>query len=140
MILKSPAAMTIQFSTGSGGVYPGALMGTVAFIRQKFYDAIHNRDERQRYARSRRGVSRPTYDKQLEAIEPALRGDLPVIFRTNSDGDIRRALMIVEEFKLKPILVGSLYNTSLSALLKEKKIPVILSLDFPRRAADLPEG
>ena len=141
-IVKAPAGLTVQFSagTGGGGGYPGSLMGTVTFIRQRFYDAIHSRDQRQRYNRNKRGITRPEYDKQLAALEPVLAGEVPVIFRVTSDGDIHRAVTITEEFKLKPILTGTIYNTKLVALLKSKNIPVILSLDFPRRQTDLPDG
>src|SRR5207244_707342 len=53
LVLRAPVALTVQFSTGGGfgGGYPGSLMGTVAYIRQSFYDAIHYRDEVERYNR-----------------------------------------------------------------------------------------
>jgi imidazolonepropionase-like amidohydrolase len=141
LILRAPVAMTVQFSAGAGffGQYPNSLMGTVAFIRQTFYDAIHYRDEVDRYSRVKRGVERPAYDKKLEALQPALRGEMPVLFVANSDGDIRRALMIAGEFKLKPIIEGALYGYRVAGMLKAKNVPVILSLDFPKRPADLPE-
>src|SRR5262245_34723211 len=96
LVLRAPVALTVQFSAGGGfgGGYPGSLMGTVAYIRQSFYDAIHYRDEVDRYNRTKRGVSRPDHDKRLAALQPALRGELPVLFVANSDGDIRRALQI----------------------------------------------
>jgi hypothetical protein len=114
-------------------------MGTVAFIRQSFYDATHYRDEVERYARVKRGVSRPEYDKKLAALQLALKGDLPVLFVASSDGDIRRALMIADEFKLKPIIAGGTDGYRVADLLKAKNVPVILSLDFPKRGADMPD-
>jgi hypothetical protein len=56
LILRAPVALTVQFSAGAGffGQYPNSLMGTVAFIRQTFYDAIHYRDEVDRYTRVKR--------------------------------------------------------------------------------------
>jgi len=141
LVLRAPVALTVQFSAGGGfgGGYPGSLMGTVAYIRQSFYDAIHYRDEVDRYNRTKRGVSRPDHDKRLAALQPALRGELPVLFVANSDGDIRRALQIADEFKLKPIIAGAMYGYRVADMLKAKGVPVILSVDFPRRAADLPD-
>ena len=138
MVVKAPIALTVQFSSGGGfgGGYPGSLMGTVSFIRQTFYDAIRYRDEVDRYGRIKRGVPRPEHDKKLAALLPVLRGELPVMFVVNNDGDIRRALIITDEFKLKPILSGALNNTKMAEVLKARNVPVILSLDFPRRAAD----
>lgn len=141
LVLRTPVALTVQFSAGGGfgGGYPGSLMGTVAYIRQSFYDAIHYRDDVERYNRIKRGVARPEHDKKLAALQPALKGELPVLFVANSDGDIRRALMIADEFKLKPIIEGALYGYRVADMLKAKNVPVILSLDFPKRSADLPD-
>jgi hypothetical protein len=141
MVVRSPVALTVQFSSGGGfgGGYPGSLMGTVAFIRQSFYDAVHYRDKIARYERIKRGVSRPEHDKKLAALQPALNGTMPVLFIANSDGDIRRALMISEEFKLKPIVAGAAFSYRVADLLKSRNVPVILSVDFPKRAADLPD-
>ena len=139
MVLRAPVALTIQFTTGAGffGQYPNSLMGTVAFIRQSFYDAIHYRDEVDRFNKVKRGIDRPEYDKKLAALQPALRGEMPVLFVANSEGDIRRSLMIADEFKLRPIIEGALYGYRMAGVLKSKNVPVILSLDFPRRPSDL---
>src|SRR5262249_9796664 len=105
MVVRAPVALTVQFSTAAGFCTqsPNPVMGTVAYIRQRFYDAIHYRDETERYERVKRGVERPAHDKGLAALVPALKGDLPVMFVANSEGDIRRALNIAGEFHLRPI-------------------------------------
>ena len=141
LVVRAPVALTVQFSVSAGfsGQYPSSLMGTVSFIRQTFYDAIRYRDEVERYRRVKRGVERSAHNKKLAALQPALRGEMPVLFVANSDGDIRRALMIADEFKLKPIIAGALYGYRVVDMLKARSVPVILSLDFPKRSADLPE-
>jgi imidazolonepropionase-like amidohydrolase len=141
MVVRAPVALTVQFATTGGffSQYPNSLMGTVAFVRQTFYDAMHYRDEQDRYNRVKRGVERPAYDKKLAALQPALRGELPVMFVANSEGDIRRAFLVADEFKLKPIIAGALYGYRMVDLLKGRNVPVILSVDYPRRPADLPE-
>lgn len=141
LVLRAPVALTVQFTTSAGffGVFPNSLMGTVAFIRQSFYDAERYRDELDRFNRNKRGVNRPEYDKKLTALQPALKGEMPVLFVVNTDNDVRRALRIADEFKLKPILAGALYGYRVADLIKAKNVPVILSVDFPRRPAELPE-
>jgi hypothetical protein len=84
-------------------------------------------------------VNRPEFDKKLAAMLPALNATLPVLFIANTDGDIRRALTVADEFKLKPIIAGALYGYRVADMLKARNVPVILSVDFPRRAAELPE-
>src|SRR5262249_23519496 len=124
---------------GFSGSYPGSLMGTVSYIRQTFYDAIHYRDLVERYNRVKRGVERPPHDKRLAALLPALKGDLPVLFVANSDLDIGRVLKISEEFKLKTIVSGAISGYRVAESLKSRNIPVIVSVDYPRRPMDLPE-
>jgi imidazolonepropionase-like amidohydrolase len=141
LVVRAPVSLTVQFSTGRffGGGYPGSLMGTVAFIRQTFYDATRYRDEVERYNKTKRGIPRPENDKKLAALQPALRGEMPVLFIANTDNDIRRALMIADEFKLKPMIAGALYGYRVVNTLKAKNIPVILSVDFPLRPNDWPD-
>jgi imidazolonepropionase-like amidohydrolase len=141
LVVRPRVALTVQFTTAGGfsGQYPGSLMGTVAYIRQTFYDAMHYRDEVKRYNRVKRGVERPPHDKRLEALIPALNGELPVLFVANDDLAIRRALTITDEFKLKPIIMGAMSGYRVAEMLKSKDIPVIVSLDFPKRPSDLPE-
>lgn len=142
MVVRAPVALTVQFTTGGGfgGGYPVSLMGTVSYIRQTFYDAIRYRDEIDRFNRVKRGVPRPQYDAKLAALVPALRGELPVMFVANSENDVHRVLMIADEFKLKPILAGNVTVPRLAATLKQKNVPVVLSVDFPQPPANLPEG
>jgi imidazolonepropionase-like amidohydrolase len=141
MVVRAPVALTVQFRSSAGffGIYPNSLMGTVAFIRQTFYDAVHYRDEQSRYDRVKRGIARPEHDKKLAALVPALKGDLPVLFVANSDLDIRRALMIADEFHLKPIIEGALTGYRVADMLASRKVPVILSVNYPKRSADLPQ-
>ncbi|HMG34681.1 MAG TPA: amidohydrolase family protein [Blastocatellia bacterium] len=142
LVLRAPVALTVQFTTGSGfsGNYPASLMGTVAYIRQTFLDAIHYRDLVDRYNRGKRGVERPPYDKRLAALLPALNGELPVLFVASSDLDVGRVLTICGDFpKVKPIVMGALYGYRVADALKSKNVPVIVSVDFPRRPSDLPE-
>ena len=141
MVVRTPVALTVQFSTTGGFFtqYPNSLMGTVAYIRQRFYDAAHYRDEIERYDRVKRGVERPAHDKTLAALLPALKGVMPVMFLANTEGDIRRALNVAGEFHLKPIIAGALYGYRVLDMLKAAGVPVILSVDFPKRPIDLPE-
>src|SRR4051812_5157942 len=141
MVVRAPVALTVQFTPAGGffSQYPNSLMGTVAFVRQTFYDAMHYRDEMDRYNRVKRGVERPSYDKKLAALQAALRGELPVMSVANTEGDIHRSLMVAREFNLKPIIAGALYGYRAIDMLKAANVPVILSVDYPRRPVDLPE-
>lgn len=141
MIVRSPVALHVGFTPLRSGTYPNSLMGVFAVLRQMMLDAGRYRELQQAYARSPRGMRRPDQDKALAALLPALDGALPVVMYADSEREINRALDLAEEFKLRAIIAGGLESWKVAARLRERNVPVLLSLNFPRRTtASLPEA
>lgn len=132
MIVRSPVALHIGFTSLRGG-YPGSLMGVFAAIRQAFLDAQRYDEAQKIYARSPRGVRRPEPDKSLEALIPALNRAMPVVFHADRQREIERAIGLAQEFKLRGIIAGGEEAWMVADRLREAQIPVLLSLNFPRR-------
>jgi imidazolonepropionase-like amidohydrolase len=140
MIVRSPIAMHVGFTPLRGG-YPGSLMGVFASLRQMLLDAQRYRDSLQIYERSPRGTRRPEMDKSLAALLPALEGKMPVVFHVDREREIERALDLANEFKLKAIIAGGRESARLSQRLVQENVPVLLSLNLPRRTtAAMPEA
>jgi imidazolonepropionase-like amidohydrolase len=136
LILKSPFSLNVGF-TGARGGYPGSLMGVFAFLRQSFLDAQHYREEWIRYNRSPRGVQRPQVNKSLAALQPVIDGDIPVIFNVSNVREIKRAIDLADEFKLKYIIAGATQSYQIADYLKSKNATVLLSLSFPQKPQGL---
>jgi imidazolonepropionase-like amidohydrolase len=63
----------------------------------------------------------------LEALVPAVTGEMPVFFRTRSERDIRTLLMFLDEFPdVKAVIVGGDQAFRLAEELAERGIPVIV--------------
>lgn len=140
MIIKSPVAMHVGFIP-LRGTYPGSLMGVFAVLRQMMLDAQRYRDSMQIYDKSPRGTRRPDIDKSLAALVPVVNGQMPVVMLANSEREIERALDLAEEFKLKLIISGGREAGRLTDRLAKANVPVLLSLNLPRRTtAALPES
>jgi imidazolonepropionase-like amidohydrolase len=137
LILKSPATLNVGFQNARFGTYPGSLMGIFAFLRQSLFDAQHYRDEWARYKTSKRGMARPQVDSSLAALQPVINGELPVVFQANTEREIKRAVALGEEFKLKFMIAGASESYDCADFLKQKKATVLLSLNFPQRPAGL---
>ena len=137
LILKSPVTLNVSFSTVRGGQYPGSLLGVFAYLRQSLYDAHHYREEWARYNRNKRGVPRPEVNKSLEALQPVISGEMPVIFWADSALEIQRAVGLGEEFKLKYMIAGGLQSYQIADWLKEKNVTVLLSMNYPQRPQNL---
>jgi len=141
MIVRSPVALHVGFTPLRSGVYPSSLMGVFAVLRQMMLDAGRYREAQQAYARSPRGMKRPDQDRALAALLPVLEGSLPVIMYADNEREISRALDLAEEFKLKAIIAGGLEAGKVAGRLRERNVPVLLSLNFPRRTtAAMPEA
>lgn len=139
-IVRTPVALHIQFSGGGGGRgYPASLMGTIAFVRQSFLDAQHQRLVEDRYGKvNAAGMPRPNFDPSLEALQPALDGRLPVAFEANAAREIVRVLDMAQEFKLTPIVTGGGEADQVTAELKARNAGVIYNLNYPTRSRMLP--
>ena len=140
MIVRSPVAMHVSF-TPLRGSYPGSLMGVFAQLRQMMLDAQRYRDSMQIYERSPQGTRRPDVDRSLASLVPVIEGKMRVVMSANSEREIARALDLAEEFKLKAIIAGGREADRVAERLAKQDVPVLLSLNLPRRTtAALPEA
>ena len=140
MIVRSPIAMHVGF-TPLRGAYPGSLMGVFSTLRQMMLDAQRYRDAIALYERSPRGMRRPEMDRSLAALVPVLDGRMTVVMLANSEREISRALDLAAEFKLRLIVAGGRESDRVAARLVKQNVPVLLSLNLPRRTtAAIPEA
>ncbi len=141
MIVRSPVAMHVGFTPLRTGGYPNSLLGVFAVLRQMLLDAQHYREAQQAYAVSPRGTRRPEQNRSLAALLPVLDGVMPVVMHADREREISRALDLAQEFKLRAIIAGGMESEKVANRLRESKVPVLLSLNFPRRTtAALPEA
>ncbi|MDQ8153952.1 MAG: amidohydrolase family protein [Gemmatimonadota bacterium] len=133
MVVKAPVAQHIGFSPLRNGGFPNSLMGVFAALRQQFLDAQHYRDVKAAYERNPRGMTRPAFDPSLEALLPVLARTQPVVMYATTQREIERALDLAKEFGLRPIIAGGNEAHLVAARLKADNVPVLLSLNFPRR-------
>lgn len=137
MVVQSPVALHIGLeSTGGFREYPSSLMGVISYIRQTLYDAQHYQLEQRRYQASKRGMRRPEPNNALEALQPVIAGQMPVIMVAQEAKEIHRAIQLAEEFKLKCIISGATESAQVAELLRARQIPVLLSLNFPTEPRD----
>ena len=141
MIVRSPVAMHVGFTPLRSGAYPGSLMGVFSTLRQMMLDAQRYRDSMQIYERNPRGMRRPETDRSLAALIPVVDGRMPVVMLANTEREIARALDLASEFKLKLIIAGGQEADRVADRLAKQNVPVLLSLNLPRRTtAAMPEA
>lgn len=141
MVVRSPVALHVGFTPLRRGGYPGSLMGVFSALRQMLLDAGRLREANQVYDRNPLGLRRPVEDKSLLALFPVLAREMPVVMYADSEREIRRALDLAQEFNLRAIIAGGLDSWKVTDRLRESNVPVLLSLNFPKRTtADVPDA
>lgn len=133
MIVRSPVAMHVGFTPLRAGGYPNSLMGVFAALRQMLLDSQRYAQAQQVYESAPRGTRRPPIDRSLAALIPVLEGKMPVVMHADREREIQRALELAREFHLRVIIAGGLEAGNLAEQLRERQVPVLLSLNFPKR-------
>jgi imidazolonepropionase-like amidohydrolase len=129
MALRQPAAMHLHMATRGGG-YPSSLMGTMAHARQQLLDATRYREEWSLYERLPVGRRRPRFDAALSAWREVLEGKLPLVVTAPRENDIRRAIALGEEFKIRVVVAGAPRAFEVASLIKHRKVPLLVSVNF----------
>jgi len=148
MAVVDPAALFVQWPPlnqapqgfgGGGGGRPEAARKArdlaIASLRETFEQA--RAYGKAHAAEGKAGVPRHDRDVRLEPLSKAVNGEIPIIIRANTLGQIRAALNFVDEMQLqRVILLGAPDAWRIADELKRRKIPVIVSgvVDPPTRA------
>jgi imidazolonepropionase-like amidohydrolase len=131
-IVKSPVALHVGYQTVPGQ-YPSNLLGVIAYQRQAFYDAQRHAMVMERYQANPRGMPRTAHNAELEALVPAVKGEMPVFMAANNENEMLRALALAKEFNIKVTLVGAVEGFRALSALKAARPPVV-TVDFPQPA------
>ena len=119
-LVKPTVASFFSFKNGSSRqMYPSSQMGSIALLRQTFYDL-------QWYSNS---PHRAEENLSLKALGEQIHH--PMIFQTEDKWEILRAKKISDEFNYPFIYLGSGNEFSAIPQLKSAKTPLILPLNFP---------
>jgi imidazolonepropionase-like amidohydrolase len=141
--VSSSVGVTFQFPTiGSSRAFGGADASTAQNRTYeelkkdrdaKLDDLARLLDRAREYAMAA-GSDRQT-DWVLEALTPIVERRQPFFVRADKESDIRDAVAFADRVKAKIVIVGGLEAPFVSALLKEKGVPVILGpvLTLPSR-------
>lgn len=133
-VVKTPASTQIAFNTRPTWTYPDSMMGVMSYIRQTLLDAQQHAAARSIYEKNPSGLSRPSDDATLEALQPALNRQLPVVFIADSAAAIRRAQTIAREFNLRLVIAGA--RQAYQMVDELKGVPVLVSVKWDAAPTD----
>ncbi|MEM9292756.1 MAG: amidohydrolase family protein [Acidobacteriota bacterium] len=123
---------------GFGGGYPNSLMGAVALLRQVVTEARWYQDAKTASSEGAAGP-RPPFDRSLEALGPAVRGEAPLVIHGPDERATLRNARLMNELELDGWLVGSGKEYRRAETIAATGWPLVLPLDFPA-APELPKA
>ena len=133
-VLKDPAAFFVTLGEGGKKLAGTARSGSLLVLREAFQDAKDFGANRAAYDKAgRHSYSLSRLD--LEALQPVLKGAVPVVAQVDRASDIEAAIKLAAEFKLKLVVSGGAEAWMVADELAKAQVPVILN---PTR--DLPEA
>ena len=125
MRIKSPTAMVADLSEGSKAAGGGSRAGVAQRLRRVLDDAREYATRRADYRRAQiQPLSASAAD--LEALQPVLRGELPLLVVANRRSDIETALRIAKEYKLRLILAGVAEGWMIAGEIAAAGVPVLV--------------
>lgn len=141
MCLLSPAGIKISLGEGPKETYgkkgrlPSTRMGSAYVLRSALIEAEAYSRSLEEYERAKSKAEKaksdlpaePKRDLRLEPLARLRKGELTALIECYRADDIMTALRIVEEFKLKAVLVGCSEGARLAEPIARAGVPVIVS-------------
>jgi imidazolonepropionase-like amidohydrolase len=125
-LLKDPAALFVTLGEGGKKLAGGARGGSLLVLREAFQDAKDYAANRAAYDKAgRRAYSLSRLD--LEALQPFVNGQLPVVVQVDRASDIQAVLRFAAEFKLKLVISGGAEAWMVAGELAKAQVPVIMN-------------
>ena len=137
-VLRDPAALFVTLGEEGAKLAGGSRAGALLQLREALQDAKDYAANRAAYDKAgRRSYALSRED--LEALQPFLRGELPVVVAVDRANDIEAALRLAGEFHLKLVVAGGAEGWMVADELAKARVPVIMNpqQDLPDRFESL---
>jgi len=133
MLLRSPASMIVDLGQVGKRCGGGSRAGALFRLRLILRDAKEYAQRKEDFRRAQiQPLAAPA--PELEALQPVLAGELPVLVIANRRSDIASALRIAKEFGLRIAIWGGTEAWQAAPELARAGVPVVLEplADVPR--------
>jgi imidazolonepropionase-like amidohydrolase len=131
MVIRNVVAMQVEFpSMGRGGFSRQAVPREEASKQvleiKDWLNKARYYQKRKAAATQNRLLAMPEFDEKLEYLLPVATGELPLMISVQAEKDIRAAIKLIQEEKLKGIFFGAHQGWKLAEEIAKAGIPVVL--------------
>ena len=130
MVIRNPSGMKVVFGDSPRNVYgqaqrktPQTRMAVAGLVREWLLKA-------QAYVNKKEAAKDdpkklPDRDLKLEALEPVIRGEAPLLVHAHRADDISAAIRVAEEFKVKIVWCHGTEGHRVAEMIAKKGIPTV---------------
>jgi imidazolonepropionase-like amidohydrolase len=123
--VKPKAAMFAALGEGGAELTDGSRAAAWLFLRTALDDAVFFKNNRRAFDRAEaRDTIVPMLD--LAALQPVIDGVIPLAMEVHRASDIREAIRLAADYRLRVILLGATEAWKVAAELAQSGLPVIL--------------
>lgn len=127
MLVRDPAAMFASLGESARGTVGGGRGGTTMLFREVLADARAYGENRAQFeSGAYRDLSVDRVD--LEALQPVLAGEIPLVVEAHRASDIRTLLQLAREFGFRPIVYGGTEAWMVAGELAAARVPVVVKV------------
>jgi imidazolonepropionase-like amidohydrolase len=124
-VTRAPAVIVALLGEAGAGVAGGSRSTAMLRLREILDDARDYAINKVAYnSRNRRDYARGRLD--LEALQPVLKGQVPLAIQANRASDLLAAVRLADEFKVRLVLVGASEGWMVAEQLAKAKVPVVV--------------
>lgn len=131
-LYKGGVGMQMQFEE-SYRVYPSTVMGIMARFEQLMMEAKALNEWQGYYASSSTEISPPPNDPVLEALYPVMQNEQRIFFKADSKEMIERVFALQDKLDFDWVLVSGMEAYKVADELKQRNVPVLASINFPKK-------
>ena len=126
-LLRSPAAMLAVLGEGGAQRVGGARGAAMLRLREVIQDALDYAKNRTAFeSGDRRAYSLSRLD--LEALQPVVRGEMPLVVGVERASDIEALLRLAKEYRLKLVLADAVEAWMVADQIAAAKVPVLVNV------------
>lgn len=131
-VVKAPVAVFANLGEAGAAAAGGSRVSAMLRLREALQDALDfERNGLAWAAARRRPYARGRLD--LEALQPVVRGEVPLAITANRASDLLAALRLADEFNLKLVLMGAVEGWRIADQLAARQVAVVV-----KPLADIP--
>jgi len=126
-VVRPRAALFASLGEAGAQLSGGSRAAALLRLREAFQDALDYRAHRAAFdTGDRRPYALSRLD--LEALQPVVRGEMPLVLSVNRASDIEAALRLARDFHLKLILAGAGEGWVVAQQIAAAKVPVLVNV------------